>query len=93
MIKDGLFSDYNIDAVYGLHNLPGLSTGTFAIRPGSIMASESSFPYPTYRQRRSCRDALHDGRHHAFGITNCCRITIYRIQKLERVVKTSRRFL
>ncbi|MDA7833232.1 M20 family metallopeptidase [Pseudomonadales bacterium] len=43
MIKDGLFSDYNIDAVYGLHNLPGLSTGTFAIRPGSIMASESSF--------------------------------------------------
>jgi len=43
MIKDGLFSDYNIDAVYGLHNLPGLPAGTFAIRPGSIMASESSF--------------------------------------------------
>ena len=43
MIKDGLFGDYNIDAVYGLHNLPGLPAGTFAIRPGSIMASESSF--------------------------------------------------
>jgi len=43
MIKDGLFDDYNIDAVYGLHNLPGLPAGTFAIRPGSIMASESSF--------------------------------------------------
>lgn len=43
MIKDGLFNDYNIDAVYGLHNLPGLPAGTFAIRPGSIMASESSF--------------------------------------------------
>ena len=43
MINDGLFSDYNIDAVYGLHNLPGLPAGTFAIRPGSIMASESSF--------------------------------------------------
>ena len=43
MINDGLFSDYNIDAVYGLHNLPGLPAGTFAIRPGYIMASESSF--------------------------------------------------
>lgn len=43
MIKDGLFNDYDIDAVYGLHNLPGLPAGTFAIRPGSIMASESSF--------------------------------------------------
>ncbi len=43
MIDDGLFSKWTIDAVYGLHNLPGLPEGQFAIRPGSIMASERGF--------------------------------------------------
>ena len=43
MIEDGLFDNWRIDAVYGLHNLPGLAEGQFAIRPGSIMASESGF--------------------------------------------------
>lgn len=43
MIKDGLFDDHGIDEVYGLHNLPGLPAGAFAIRQGAIMASESSF--------------------------------------------------
>lgn len=43
MIDDGLFERFPMDAVYGLHNLPGLPEGEFAIRPGSIMASESSF--------------------------------------------------
>lgn len=43
MIDDGLFDRYSMDAVYGLHNLPGLPEGHFAIRPGAIMASESSF--------------------------------------------------
>ena len=43
MIDDGLFEHYRIDSVYGLHNLPGLAEGEFAIRPGSIMASESNF--------------------------------------------------
>jgi amidohydrolase len=43
MIDDGLFERFQIDAVYGLHNLPGLPEGVFSIRPGSLMASESSF--------------------------------------------------
>lgn len=43
MIDDGLFERYKIDSVYGLHNLPGLTEGRFAIRSGSIMASESCF--------------------------------------------------
>lgn len=43
MIKEGLFEDYKIDSVYGLHNMPGLAQGSFAIRPGPIMASESNF--------------------------------------------------
>ncbi len=43
MIDDGLFERFQIDAVYGLHNLPGLPAGSFSVRPGSLMASESSF--------------------------------------------------
>ncbi|OMH27144.1 M20 aminoacylase family protein [Motiliproteus sp. MSK22-1] len=43
MIDDGLFERFQIDAVYGLHNLPGMPEGSFTVRPGSLMASESSF--------------------------------------------------
>lgn len=43
MIDDGLFERFSIDAVYGLHNIPGLPAGSFTVRPGSLMASESSF--------------------------------------------------
>ena len=43
MIDDGLFERFDIDAVYGLHNLPGYPAGHFAVRPGPLMASESSF--------------------------------------------------
>lgn len=43
MIDDGLFTRFQIDSVYGLHNMPGLPEGAFIVRPGSIMASESSF--------------------------------------------------
>ncbi|CAM3833180.1 M20 aminoacylase family protein [Rheinheimera salexigens] len=43
MIDDGLFTRWQIDAIYGMHNLPGIPAGQFATRPGSLMASESSF--------------------------------------------------
>ena len=43
MIDDGLFERFQIDEVYGLHNMPGLAEGTYTVRPGSLMASESSF--------------------------------------------------
>lgn len=43
MIDDGLFERFQIDAVYGMHNLPGMPEGSFTVRPGSLMASESSF--------------------------------------------------
>lgn len=43
MIADGLFTRWNMDAVYGMHNLPGVAEGTFITRPGSLMASESGF--------------------------------------------------
>jgi hippurate hydrolase len=39
MIKDGLFDRFAIDQVFGMHNGPGIPIGSFAIRPGPIMAS------------------------------------------------------
>lgn len=43
MIKDGLFTRWNMDAIYAMHNLPGIPEGQFLTRPSSLMASESSF--------------------------------------------------
>jgi hippurate hydrolase len=39
MIKEGLFSRFPMDAVYGLHNWPGMPIGTIGIRSGPMMAS------------------------------------------------------
>src|SRR3981189_416277 len=39
MIKDGLMDRFAIDQVYGMHNSPGIPIGSFAIRPGPIMAA------------------------------------------------------
>ena len=39
MIEDGLFERFPCDAVYGLHNMPGLKAGAFAIRKGAFMAT------------------------------------------------------
>jgi len=39
MLKDGLLERFAIDQVYGMHNGPGIPIGSFAIRPGPIMAS------------------------------------------------------
>ena len=43
MVEDGLFRLFPCDAVFGLHNWPGLPVGTFATRPGPIMASLDTF--------------------------------------------------
>jgi amidohydrolase len=39
MIDDGLIERFGIEAVYGMHNMPGLPIGQFATRPGPIMAA------------------------------------------------------
>lgn len=39
MIKDGLFERFPVDAVFGLHNWPGIATGQFAFLEGPTMAS------------------------------------------------------
>lgn len=43
MIDDGLVTRFNIDEFYGIHNMPGIETGKFAIRQGPLMASADRF--------------------------------------------------
>ena len=43
MVKDGMMDRFGIDKVFGMHNMPGLAVGQFAIRPGPIMAATAEF--------------------------------------------------
>ncbi|MBF0560942.1 MAG: amidohydrolase [Alphaproteobacteria bacterium] len=43
MIDDGLFERFPVEAIYGLHNMPGMAAGTFAVSAGAIMAAADSF--------------------------------------------------
>ncbi len=43
MIEEGLFEKFPVESVYGMHNMPGIPVGEFAIRPGPIMASFDIF--------------------------------------------------
>ena len=43
MIADGLFERFPMEAVFGMHNWPGMEAGTFAIHSGPVMASADRF--------------------------------------------------
>ncbi|WP_313953363.1 M20 aminoacylase family protein [Accumulibacter sp.] len=43
MIADGLFEQFPMDAVFGLHNWPGIPVGEMAVMPGPVMAGTCAF--------------------------------------------------
>ena len=43
MIDDGLFKQFPVDAVFGIHNWPGMPAGYFGVTEGPIMASSNEF--------------------------------------------------
>jgi len=43
MIADGLFERFPVDAVFGLHNMPGHPAGRISTRAGALMAGEDNF--------------------------------------------------
>jgi hippurate hydrolase len=43
MIGDGLFSQFPMGAVFGLHNWPGIPVGEMAVMPGAVMAGTCAF--------------------------------------------------
>jgi len=43
MCDEGLMERFGIQEVYGMHNMPGIPVGHFAIRPGPMMAAADRF--------------------------------------------------
>ncbi|MSO69920.1 MAG: amidohydrolase [Alphaproteobacteria bacterium] len=43
MVEQGLFREFPAEAVYGMHNWPGLPAGQFGVRAGAVMASLDVF--------------------------------------------------
>jgi amidohydrolase len=43
MIADGLFERFPVDAIFGIHNWPGMPAGHFGVTPGPLMASSNEF--------------------------------------------------
>ena len=43
MIDAGLMDKWNVEEIYGMHNMPGLPIGEFAVRTGPQMASPDKF--------------------------------------------------
>jgi len=43
MIEQGLFERFPVDAVFGMHNWPGLPAGQFAVHGGPVMACADQF--------------------------------------------------
>jgi amidohydrolase len=60
MIKDGLFEQFPMDAVFGMHNWPGPQVGQFAVSSGPVMASTAEFKI-TIRGKGSHAAMPHNG--------------------------------
>ncbi|MDB5814552.1 MAG: putative hydrolase/peptidase [Rhodocyclales bacterium] len=43
MIEDGFFERFPVEAVFGMHNWPGMPAGRFGVTPGPMMASADRF--------------------------------------------------
>ncbi len=43
MVADGMLDRWGVQEVYGMHNMPGIPVGQFAIRPGAMMAAADQF--------------------------------------------------
>ena len=60
MIEDGLFEQFPMEAVFGMHNWPGAPVGTFSLSPGPVMASSNEFKI-TVRGKGSHAALPHNG--------------------------------
>ena len=43
MIEDGLLERFPMQAIFGMHNMPGIEAGVFALSSGPVLASNSEF--------------------------------------------------
>ena len=57
MVKDGMMERFGIEKVFGMHNMPGLPVGQFAIRPGPDHGGDRRVHHHGQGQGRPCGDA------------------------------------
>jgi amidohydrolase len=43
MIQDGIFDKFPMEAVFGIHNWPGMKVGQVGVNPGAMLASSNGF--------------------------------------------------
>ena len=43
MVEEGLFEQFDCDTVWGMHKIPGIPVGEFAVAPGPMMAARDNF--------------------------------------------------
>ena len=43
MVKEGLFEKFPVDAVYGMHNWPGMEPGEIGVHNGPVLAANDAF--------------------------------------------------
>ena len=43
MVEEGLFEQFPVEAVYGMHNMPGIPVGSFGTRTGAILTAMDLF--------------------------------------------------
>jgi amidohydrolase len=60
MIREGLFQQFPMDAIFGMHNWPGLQVGQFALQTGAVFASSNEFKI-TIQGKGSHAALPHDG--------------------------------
>ena len=60
MMADGLFEQFPMDAVFGMHNWSGAKVGQFAVSPGPVMGSSNEFKV-TIRGKGSHAALPHNG--------------------------------
>lgn len=56
MVEEGLFQRFPMDAIYAMHNWPGLPVGSLAVNSGAMMASLDSFEITLHG--KSCHAAM-----------------------------------
>jgi amidohydrolase len=60
MMRDGLFEQFPMEAIFGAHNWPGMQVGQFAIKNGPCFASSNEFKL-TIRGKGGHAAMPHDG--------------------------------
>ena len=62
MVEDGLMTRWNIQQVYGMHDMPGLAEGHFATTPGPMLASSDNIRITVHGKRPRRRRSAPGGR-------------------------------